>query len=108
MNMRMLVLIISLLIGTSLQVFGQSPQQQQSNDVQVIDIEAQILDSRVELPQVQVLDKRKKIKFDEVKVERSFRAELSGKTEEFQFTPKTSDKIKPIKNIEELLNKKRF
>lgn len=107
MKMHLFGIVLITLIGSGLQVFAQAPQQER-NDVQIIDIEAQILDSRVELPQVQVLDKRKKAKFEEVKVEKSFRAELSGETEELQFKPKTSDKIKPIKNINELLNKKRF
>lgn len=86
---------------------GQGAQQGQSSDG-VIELEALILDARVELPQVQILDKRKKSDFDEVKVEKSFRSELSGKNEELKFTPNTSGKIQPIKNIDVLLNKKRF
>ena len=84
------------------------PRPQQQGEPEVIDIEAQFLDTRVELPQVQILDKRKQAKFDEVKVEKSFSSELSGKNEELKFVPNTSGKIKPIKNIDVLLNKKRF
>lgn len=88
---------------------GQGAQQRQGQSSDgVIELEALILDARVELPQVQILDKRKKSDFDEVKVEKSFKSELSGKTEELKFTPNTSGKIQPIKNIDVLLNKKRF
>lgn len=82
--------------------------QQPASSGEVIQIEAQILDARVELPQVQILDKRKKVQFEEVKVEKSFRSELSARTEELKFTPNTSGKIKRIKDIEALLNKNRF
>lgn len=89
---------------------GQRRQQTQqaSAGEQVIQIEAQVIDTRAELPQVQILDKRKKSDFQEVTVDKSFETELSGKTEELKFTPLTSGKIKPIKNIDLLLNKNRF
>lgn len=97
-----LIAIAFALSGWGSQVFAQ----QQGDGV--IQIEAQRIDTRVELPQVQILDKRKKSDFDEVKVEKSFRSELSGKNEELQFTPNTSGRIKPIANVEALLKKKRF
>jgi len=106
MNRKIFCLFFWLMLGAGMTAFAQA-QQGQGND-KVIEIEAQILDARVELPQVQILDKRKKSNFDEVKVEKSFKSELSGKTEELKFTPNTSGKIKPIKNIDVLLNKKRF
>lgn len=86
----------------------QQPQQPQQQQGGVIEIEAQVLDARVELPQVQILDRRKQADFDEVKVEKSFSSELSGKTEELRFTPNTSGRIKPIENIEVYLKKRRF
>lgn len=104
--------ILLLMGGSSL--FAQEPQepedppQRATNPQQVIQLEAQIVDTRVELPQVQILDKRKKTDFDEVKVEKSFTSELSSKSEELKFTPNTSGKIKSIKDIQSLLNKKRF
>ncbi len=104
-----MVFILCALSSVSLaQDQGQSGQQQQASSGDVIQIEAQILDARVELPQVQILDKRKKVQFEEVKVEKSFRSELSARTEELKFTPNTSGKIKRIKDIEALLNKNRF
>ncbi len=107
--------IVVLLLGAS-SLFAQEPQepedppqrQRATNPQQVIQLEAQIVDTRVELPQVQILDKRKKTDFDEVKVEKSFTSELSSKSEELKFTPNTSGKIKSIKDIQSLLNKKRF
>jgi hypothetical protein len=115
MNRKLLYLLFWLIFGVYTATFAQEPAQpaqpQDSGNqqqVQVIDIEAQILDARVELPQVQILDKRKKSNFDEVNVEKSFSSELSGKTEKLEFTPNTSGKIRPIKNVDGLLNKKRF
>ncbi len=105
---RILLLCLFFLIGGTLGLFAQQEQEREVNEDQVIQIEAQILDTRAELPQVQILDKRKVSEFDEVKVEKSFKSELSGKSEEIEFKPITSGRIKPIRNIEELLNKKRF
>lgn len=119
MDWKILYLFFCLFFGVFTTLFAQEsaqpaqpaqPQLQPGNQqpVQVIDLEALILDARVELPQVQILDKRKKSDFDEVNVDKSFFSELSGKTEELEFTPNTSGKIIPIKNVDELLNKKRF
>ncbi|MCB0259142.1 MAG: hypothetical protein KDH97_01085 [Calditrichaeota bacterium] len=102
------VVALCCLWGGSVLAQDPQPRPQQQGEPEVIDIEAQFLDTRVELPQVQILDKRKQAKFDEVKVEKSFSSELSGKNEELKFVPNTSGKIKPIKNIDVLLNKKRF
>ncbi|NIT54737.1 MAG: hypothetical protein GWN00_00375 [Aliifodinibius sp.] len=106
------ILFYLLLLGIS-SVLAQEGEAEDDNNQQqraqkVIELEAQILDARAELPQVQILDTRKSPDFEEVKVEKSFRAELSGKTEELKYTPITSNKIKQIKNIDALLNKKRF
>ncbi len=107
---NLLGVVFAFLLLSGSMVFAQQQGQGQNNAQtdEVIQIEAQILDSRAELPQVQILDKRKVSDFDEVKVEKSFRSELSGETEELDFKPVTSGKIKPIKNIKELVNKKRF
>lgn len=107
-NFKILCLLIWLALGVSMAALAQAPAQPGKSGAQVIEIEAQILDARVELPQVQILDKRKKSNFDEVKVEKSFKSELSGQTEELKFTPNTSGKIRAIKNVDVLLNKKRF
>lgn len=112
MNNWKILLLLFLLCSTATSLMAQQEQPPQGNQDQtsggVIEIEAQILDSRVELPQVQILDKRKKSDFDEVKVEKSFVSELSGKNEELKFEPITSGKIKSIKNIDVLLSKNRF
>lgn len=97
--------IIIIFGAISMPAIAQDQGQQQGG---VIQIEAQVLDSRLELPQVQILDKRKKAEFDEVKVKKDFKSELSGKNEELKFKPVTSGRIKPVKNIQALLAKKRF
>ncbi len=99
------ILLISVF---SIAVYSQEQEQKQGNKGGVIEIEAQRLDVRMELPQVQILDKRKSSQFNEVKVEKSFQSELSGKTEELKFKPNTTKKVSQIKNIEELLKKRRF
>lgn len=78
------------------------------NQGEVIQIEALRLDVRAELPQVQIVGKRKKADFAEVEVKKSFESELSGKSEELQFNSVAGNRIKRIENIERLLNKKRF
>lgn len=121
MRLNLFVVLLTLLFGgasflCAQQPQGQQPQQGQPRQQtpqppqagQVIELEAQVIDARVELPQVQILDRRKKSDFEEVTVDKSFATELSGKTEELKFTPLTSGKIKPIKNIDLLLNKSRF
>lgn len=102
-----LYVTILLISVSSMAVFSQEQAKKQS-DQGVIEIEAQRLDVRMELPQVQILDKRKSSQFNEVKVEKSFQSELSGKTEELKFKPNTTKKVSQIKNIEELLKKRRF
>ncbi len=103
----MRLFLMCILAGFTLPVLAQEQGAQQGKGG-VIEIEAQVVNTRLELPQVQIYDKRKKVKFDEVKVEKDFKSELSGKNEELKFTPITSGKIKPIKNIQALLAKKRF
>jgi len=102
-----LYLAILLISVSSIAVFSQE-QEKKQGDQGVIEIEAQRLDVRMELPQVQILDKRKSSQFKEVKVEKSFQSELSGKTEELKFKPNTTKKVSQIKNIDALLKKRRF
>ncbi len=105
-NFVWLVGVFIFLLGGMLQAQQQpAPRNQQP---EVIDIEARVINARAELPQVQILDKRKQVKFDEVKVEKKFTSELSGKTEQVKFVSPKKDEITPIKNIDVLLNKKRF
>lgn len=94
-------------VATAIQAQQQPPPQQQG-DSGVIQIEEQRLDTRLELPQIQILDKRKQIRFEEVKVEKSFQTEISGKNEKLQFKPNSSGKVRTIKNIPALVNKPRF
>lgn len=105
------ILLLALGLSTGLKAQDQgNAAPQQRNDGKVIQIEAQVLDVRAELPTVQIVDKRKKSDFDEVKVEKSFKSELSSQTEELKFRPAATRLIEPIddREIESLLNKKRF
>ncbi len=97
--------LVALVIGLGLitNVLGQ-----QGNQGNVVNIGPIKLDVRIELPQVQILDKRLAPKFEEVKAEKRFDTEINSKSEYLKFEPITSMKVKPIKNIEALLNKKRF
>lgn len=99
--------VLLFLLGGLLHAQQQQPAPR-NQQPEVIDIEARIINARAELPQVQILDKRKQVEFDEVKVEKKFTSELSGKTEQVKFVSPKKDEIKPIKNIDILLNKKRF
>ncbi len=103
-----LFLAIIFVIASSIAVYSQEQNQRQADDKGVIEIEAQRLDVRMELPQVQILDKRKSSQFNEVKVEKSFQSELSGKTEELKFKPNTTQKVPHIQDIAVLLKKRRF
>ncbi len=89
-------------------LYAQQQPVPRNQQPEVIDIEARVINARAELPQVQILDKRKQVEFDEVKVEKKFTSELSGKTEKVKFVSPKKDEISPIKNIDVLLNKKRF
>jgi hypothetical protein len=99
-----------LFLMSSLSLFAQAQQQQGTSQQQdqVLDLGEIKIDARVELPQVQILDKRLEPDFEDIKTEKSFQSELSSASELLKFTAITSGKVKPIKNINELLNKKRF
>ena len=57
MNWKSLCLIIGITLAISNIVFAQGSPQQGGSNQGVIEIEAQVIDARVELPQVQILDK---------------------------------------------------
>ncbi len=86
--------------------FAQQGNQQAGN--KVVNIGPIKLDVRIELPQVQILDKRIAPDFKDVKAEKRFESEINNKSEYIKFKPITSMRVKPIKNVEALLNKKRF
>ena len=110
MRRQQIIALLVLLFGflSLIQAQDPQPQPQQPQEGEVIQIRDVIIDARIELPQVQILDKRKVSDFDEVKVEKSFKTELSGKNEEVRFSPVTSGKVKRIKNVTALINKRRF
>ncbi len=90
---------------------GASFQAQNSSQKpEVIDLttKSYTISARMELPRVKIFDKRIIPNFKEVSVEKSFISELSTESENIQFEPITSGKVKPIPNIEALLKKKRF
>lgn len=101
-----LLLILCCLANLSAQ---NAPQQSapQKQD-QVLDLGEIKIDARVELPQVQILNKRLQPDFQDIQAEKSYQAELSGATEQMKFTAITSGKVRQIKDIQALLNKKRF
>ena len=87
--------------------FAQQGNQQQAGG-KVINIGPIKLDVRVELPQVQIMDRRIPPDFEDVKAEKRFENEIVDHREYVKFKPITSMKVKPIKNVQALLNKKRF
>ena len=87
--------------------FAQQGNQQQAGG-KVVNIGPIKLDVRIELPQVQILDKRISPDFEDVKAEKRFENEIVDRREYVKFKPITSMKVKPIKNVQALLNKKRF
>jgi hypothetical protein len=107
---QIIFLILVLSIGLA---FAQEPANAQGQNQQqpaVIDLteRAITISARMELPQVKMFSRRLKPDFKEITMEKSFVKELSTQAEEIQFHPITSGKIRPIKNMEALLNKKRF
>lgn len=99
--------LIAILGSAGLFAQSDSPKQQ-APQKEVIDLGAIKIDARVELPQVQIVDTRIEPDFENVRAEKSFMTELSGKTEQLKFEAITSGQIKTIKNVNTLLNKKRF
>ena len=107
---KFISLSLLLIFSCSFNLLAQDSNQQstaQQGD-QVLDLGEIQIDARVELPQVQILNKRLQPTFEDIKAEKSFQAELSGSSEQLKFTAVTSGKVRQIKNIDALLNKKRF
>lgn len=98
------LLLVAVILGWS----QQNPPQQSAARGKVIELGKIKIDARIELPQVQIIDKRMPPKFKEVKAEKDFGVELAGGLEGFRFKAITSGKVEQIKNIKELLNRKRF
>ncbi len=90
----------------------QQQQNQAQGEQSVIDLtqlgKTYTISARMELPQVKMFDRRIKPNFKDVTANKSFENELSPQVEQIQFEPITSGKVKPIKNVDRLLKKKRF
>ncbi len=100
--------LIGLWVVIFMGIFTSLWGQQGNQTGNVVNIGPIKLDVRIELPQVHILDKRIAPEFEDVKAEKRFDAEINSKAEYIKFEPITSMKVKPIKNVEALLNKKRF
>jgi hypothetical protein len=107
---KIINLLLLLVLFCSLSLSAQDTPQQSAGQQrdQVLELGEIKIDARVELPQVQILNKRLQPDFEDIKAEKSFQAELSGASEQMKFTAITSGKVRPIKDIDALLNKKRF
>lgn len=106
--MRKILLFFMLTITILLNnIYSQNTAQQ--GQPGVVEIERAIkIEARIELPQVQIIDKRITPEFEEIRVEKNFNLELSGKMESISFEPVTSGRVLPITNMDKLLSKKRF
>lgn len=78
--MKLLFLFILMTFTFSLYA-QQQPQQQPANQPQVIDLGAKEIKVKIETPQVQLITKRIKPEFDDIKLDRSFKKELVGEDE---------------------------
>ncbi|NOX36178.1 MAG: hypothetical protein GXO78_01455 [Calditrichaeota bacterium] len=105
---RMIFMILALAAVILAQQNAPPQQGAQGNQPGVIQLGPVQIEARIELPQVQILDKRIEPEFEEVRAEKSFALELRSEVEAIRFVPVTSGKVEPIKNINALLNKKRF
>ena len=105
---KLFVTLFITLLSVSLyaQSSNESPQTNQQSDI--IDLGDIKIDARVELPQVQIIDKRIEPDFEDVRAQKSYSSELSGRSERMKFQAITSGKVETVKNINTLLNKKRF
>lgn len=110
MSKRSIIFILCVIMIISFKISAQENQGAQSTTQQgqVLDLGEIRIDARVELPQVQIFDRRITPAFDDVRAEKSFKEELSAKAEAISFEAITSGKIEKINNINSLLNKNRF
>ncbi len=74
-------MILLMVLSVSLFAQQQQPQQQSQNQPQVIDLGATEIKVKIETPQVQLITKRIKPEFDDIKLDRSFKKELVGEDE---------------------------
>ena len=74
------IVLLVFVFSFSLQAQNQ-PAQQGTNQPQVIDLGATEIKVKVETPQVQLITKRIKPEFDDIKLDRSFKKELVGEDE---------------------------
>ena len=110
--MKIFSLIVLFLLIASLPVAAQQQQGQNQNQSNVIDLtqlgKTYTISARMELPQVKIFDQRIVPDFKAVTAEKSFESELKSEAEVINYEPITSGKVEQIKNINELINKKRF
>lgn len=102
--------ILLFILFCSFNLLAQNTTRQQTAEPRdrIIDLGEIKIDARVELPQVQILDKRIEPNFEDVRAEKSFQSELAGTSEYLRFSAITSGKVKPIPDVKALLSKKRF
>ncbi|MHB2153249.1 hypothetical protein ACX8XN_02485 [Calditrichota bacterium GD2] len=79
--MKLPAFILLTLIWSGLLFAQEQPQQQSANQPEVIDLGATEIRVKIETPQVQLITKRIKPDFDEIKLDRSFKKELIGEDE---------------------------
>ncbi|MHB2149200.1 hypothetical protein ACX8XP_09100 [Calditrichota bacterium LG25] len=79
--MKLPAFILLTLIWSGLLFAQEQPRQQSANQPEVIDLGATEIRVKIETPQVQLITKRIKPDFDEIKLDRSFKKELIGEDE---------------------------
>lgn len=103
-----IILLSILFCSFSLLAQDTTVQQPAQPQDRIIDLGEIKIDARVELPQVQILNKRIEPNFEDVRAQKSFQSELTGTSEYLKFNAITSGKVKPIPDVKALLSKKRF
>ncbi|GAB4368572.1 MAG: hypothetical protein Kow0042_09810 [Calditrichia bacterium] len=109
----LLILILGIHLGFAQQEeTSPPPQAPPQGERTVIDLtqmgKTYQFSARMELPQVRIFEKRITPEFKDVTAEKSFLNELSTRSEQIEFEPITSGRVKPISDINTLLKKKRF
>ena len=84
---RIFRLVFAVVLLTSIAAFAQDQQNQQTQQQPATGATIQLgginLERNQELPQVQILDRRKTIKFEPVQIDKDFKSELSGKAADY-------------------------
>ncbi len=97
-------LLIFLIVGSFQIVLGQNtPQQQNANQTEVIDLGQTEVKVKIETPQVQLLTKRITPEFDDVKIDRSFKKELIGEDEKISLKQRSESTEYVRINIDQLM-----